>query len=177
MVLSAPGGSTMRRRLATAAIVVLGLLAAAPALAQPASTVTIGAHVSLVTRWLDTSETEAEITPFMIYYALHDALVKPMPGALNTPSLAESWTMSRDGRVWDFVLRKGARFHNGDPVTAEDVKFSFERYKGGGAPLRRTKVKEVQVVDPGHVRFVLTEPWPDFMTCLLYTSDAADERS
>ena len=81
----------MRRRLATAALVVLCLLAAAaPACAQPAGTVTIGAHVSLVTRWLDTSETEAEITPFMIYYALHDALVKPMPGGLNTPSLAES---------------------------------------------------------------------------------------
>jgi peptide/nickel transport system substrate-binding protein len=155
----------MRRRLATAAVVVLCLLAAAaPVLAQPASIVTIGAHVSLVTRWLDTAETEAEITPFMIYYALHDALVKPMPGGLNTPSLAESWTMSRDGRVWDFVLRKGARFHNGDPVTAEDVKFSFERYKGGGAPLFRQRVKEVQVIDPGHVRFVLTEPWPDFMT-------------
>ena len=156
----------MTRRAAVGSLLVLALLAVcvAPALAQPAGTVTIGAHVSLVTRWLDTSETEAEITPFMIYYALHDAMVKPMPGGLNTPSLAESWTMSRDGRTWDFVLRKGVRFHNGDPVTAEDVKFSFERYKGGGAPLFRQRVKEVQAVDPGHVRFVLHDPWPDFMT-------------
>ena len=45
----------------------------------------------------------------MIFYALHDALVKPMPGALNSPSLAESWSMSKDGRTWEFVLRKGAR--------------------------------------------------------------------
>jgi peptide/nickel transport system substrate-binding protein len=156
----------MTRRAGVGSLLALALLVVfvAPALAQPAGTVTIGAHVSLVTRWLDTSETEAEITPFMIYYALHDALVKPMPGGLNTSSLAESWTMSRDGRTWDFVLRKGARFHNGDPVTAEDVKFSFERYKGAGAPLFRQRVKEVQVVDPGHVRFVLHEPWPDFMT-------------
>jgi peptide/nickel transport system substrate-binding protein len=145
-------------------LVVLMLGLAARVAAQPAGTVTFGVHVTLATRWLDTSETEAEITPFMIYYALHDALVKPMPGNLNTPSLAESWTMSKDGRTWDFVLRKGTRFHNGDPVTGEDVKFSFERYKGAGAPLFRERVKEVQVVDPDHVRFVLHEPWPDFMT-------------
>ena len=68
------------------------------------------------------------------------------------------------GGRWEFVLRKGVRFHNGDPVTAEDVKFSFERYKGAGAPLFKERVREVQVVDPGRVRFHLNEPWPDFMT-------------
>ena len=91
---------------------------AGPAAAQPTGQVTVAAHVTLASRWLDTSETEAEITPFMIYYALHDALVKPMPGNLNGPCLAESWTMSKDGRTWEFVLRKGVRFHNGEPVTA-----------------------------------------------------------
>jgi peptide/nickel transport system substrate-binding protein len=83
------------------------LLAAAGA-AQPSGTMTWGVHVTLATRWLDTSETESDITSFMVLYALHDALVKPMPGNLNAPSLAESWTMSKDGRTWDFVLRKGA---------------------------------------------------------------------
>src|SRR5262245_20319295 len=145
-------------------LVLLGLGWTATAVAQPTGTMTFGAHVTLATRWLDTSETEAEITPFMIYYALHDALVRPMPGNLHAPSLAESWTMSKDGRTWDFVLRKGIRFHNGEPITAEDVKFSFERYKGAGAPLFRERVREVQVVDPGRVRFQLSDPWPDFMT-------------
>src|SRR5256886_16417104 len=115
-------------------------MSGATAAAQSGGTVTFGVHVALARRWLDPADTEAEITPFMIYYALHDALVKPMPGNLNTPSLAESWTMSKDGRTWDFVLRKGTRFHNGDPVTGEDVKFSFERYKGAGAPLFRERV-------------------------------------
>jgi len=142
----------------------LALLLTSPALAQPASTVTFAVHVTLATRWLDPAETDAEITPFMIFYALHDALVKPMPASLNAPSLAESWTMSKDGRVWEFVLRKNARFHNGDPVTAEDVKFSFERYRGAAAPLFKERVREIQVVDPGRVRFHLKEPWPDFMT-------------
>ena len=142
----------------------LALLLTSPALAQPAGTVTFAVHVTLATRWLDPAETDAEITPFMIFYALHDALVKPMPASLNAPSLAESWTMSKDGRVWEFVLRKNARFHNGDPVTAEDVKFSFERYRGAAAPLFKERVREIQVVDPGRVRFHLKEPWPDFMT-------------
>src|SRR5256884_562128 len=136
---------------------------AGPAVAQPAGTMTFAAHVTLATRWLDPADTDAEITPFMIFYALHDALVKPMPGGLNTPSLAESWTMSSDGHTWEFVLRKGPRFHNGEPVTAEDVKFSFERYKGAASPILKERVREVQVVDPGRVRFHLKEPWPDFM--------------
>src|SRR5437660_2112292 len=147
-------------------VVLLGttLLIALPAAAQPSGTMTFGVHVTLATRWLDPADTDSEITPFMILYALHDALVKPMPGSLNAPCLAESWTMSKDGRTWEFVIRKGARFHNGDPVTAEDVKFSFERYKGAAAPLFKDRVREVQVVDATHVRFQLKEPWPDFMT-------------
>ena len=146
------------------ALALLALAVATPAAAQPSGTITWGVHVTIPTRWLDPLETDAEISPFLVYYALHDALVKPMPAGLNTPSLAESWTMSRDGRTWEFVLRKGVRFHNGDPVTADDVKFSFERYRGAAASIFKQRVREVQVVDPLRVRFQLTEPWPDFMT-------------
>src|ERR1043166_8143010 len=101
--------------------------------APPADTLVIGLHVTLATRWLDPGETEALITPFMMLYAIHDALTKPMPGKIITPSLAESWTVSKDGLTYDFKIRKGVKFHNGDPVTAEDVKFTFERYKGASA--------------------------------------------
>jgi peptide/nickel transport system substrate-binding protein len=125
---------------------------------------TWGVHITLASRWLDPAETEGIITPFMVLYALHDALVKPMPGGTNTASLAETWTQSKDGLVYEFTLRKGARFHNGDPVTAADAKFSFERYRGAGARLLKDRVREVEVVDPGRVRFTLKEPWPDFMT-------------
>jgi peptide/nickel transport system substrate-binding protein len=121
-------------------------------------------HVTLAPRWLDPAETESVATPFKILYALHDALVKPMPAGLNTPCLAESWSVSPDGTSYEFVLRSGARFHNGDAVTAEDVKFSFERYRGGAEKLLKEKVKEVQVVDARRVRFQLKAPWPDFMT-------------
>jgi peptide/nickel transport system substrate-binding protein len=110
--------------------------------------------------WFDPGEVVGVITPFWVLYALHDALVKPMPGNHLTPSLAESWTVSPDQTVYEFKLREGLKFHNGDAFTAEDVKFSFERAKG---KLLHAKVKEVVIVDPYRVRFVLHEPWPDFM--------------
>src|SRR6266581_3880068 len=85
-----------------------------------------GVHISLAPTWFDPAETAGIITPFMVLYALHDALVKPMPGNPMAPSLAESWTVSADGLSYDFVLRRGVTFQHGDPLTAEDVKFSFE---------------------------------------------------
>src|SRR5437763_8983013 len=121
------------------------LTTATPVPAAQDGTMTIGVHVTLVTRWLDPGDTEALIAPFMVLYPLHDALVKPMPGNIMTPSLAESWTASKDGLHYDFVIRKNSKFHNGDPVTAEDVKFSFTRYKGASASLLKEKVKEIQV--------------------------------
>ena len=156
--------SSSSRLLVTLLVLVLGGGVAAPVAAAPEGTITWAVHITLASRWLDPAETEGIITPFMVLYALHDALVKPMPGGINTPSLAESWTQSKDGLTYEFVLRKGVKFHNGEPVTAADVKFSFERYKGAGAKLLKERVREVQVVDPGRVRFVLKEPWPDFMT-------------
>jgi len=159
----------MRSLLARVGIVTLAALLLLPALggpvaAAPEGTMTWGLHVTLAAKWLDPADTEAFINPFMVLYAIHDALVKPMPGSDNTPSLAESWTASKDGLSYEFVLRKNAKFHNGDPVTAEDVKFSFDRYKGAGATLLKEKVKDLQVLAPNRVRFVLKEPWPDFMT-------------
>jgi len=126
--------------------------------------ITWGVHISLAPTWFDPAEAPGIITPFMIYYALHDALVKPMPGQRLAPSLAESWSASPDGLVYEFILRKGVKFHNGDPVTPEDVKFSFERYKGAAAQVLKQKVAAVEIVDPQRVRFRLKQPWPDFMT-------------
>src|SRR5438445_11610721 len=158
----------MRRSIIRVGIVSVTCLSlfgvARPAVAAPEGTVTWGVHITLASRWLDPAETEGIITPFMFLYALHDAVVKPMPGGWNTPSLAESWSQSKDGLTYEFVLRKGVKFHNGDPVTAEDVKFSYDRYRGAGVKLLKDRVREVQIVDPGRIRFVLKEPWPDFMT-------------
>ena len=145
--------------------VVLGVTGA-PAVggAAPEGQLTFAVHVSLAPAWFDPAETPGVITPFMTLYLLHDALVKPMPGNPWGPSLAESWTASKDGLTYEFVLRRGVKFHNGEPVTAEDVKFSFERYKGSGATTLKSRVAAVEIVDAQRVRFRMKQPWPDFMT-------------
>jgi peptide/nickel transport system substrate-binding protein len=152
----------MRRLLATPILVLLLLVAATPVCAAEGQ-MTWAVHISLAPTWFDPAETPGIVTPFMVLYALHDAVAKPMPGKSMAPSLAESWTISSDGLTYDFTLRSGIKFHNGDPLTADDVKFSFDRYKGAGNKALKDKVRGVQVVDPLRVRFVLKEPWPDFM--------------
>ena len=132
--------------------------------AGPEGQLTWAVHISLAPTWFDPAETPGMITPYMVLYALHDALVKPMPGQPRAAGLAESWSVSKDGLVYEFVLRKNALFHNGDPVTADDVKFSLERYRGTASKLLKDRVATVETPDPGHVRIRLKQPWPDFLT-------------
>ena len=163
-------------------IVVLTQLLGASALAgitgtamanTPSGRIVVASHVTLPPAWLDPSTAPAQITPFAILYALHEALVRPYPGQRIGPSLAESWSESPDGKVYEFRLRGGLKFHNGDPITTEDVKFSFERYKGAAARTLQENVEQVEVVDPLVVRFHLKSPWPDFMTYFGTSASAA----
>jgi peptide/nickel transport system substrate-binding protein len=144
-------------------IAVLLFASVAVAVAAPEGQLTWGVHTTLVPSYFDPAETIIG-TSFMVLYGLHDALVKPLPGKGVAPALAESWTVSADGLVYDFVLRKGARFHNGEPVTAEDVKFSWERYRGIHNKTLKERVVAVETPDAGRVRFRLKQPWPDFLT-------------
>src|SRR6185437_12761031 len=145
----------------------LGMTAGLPGMARaagPQGQLTWGVHVSLAPTWFDPAETSGIITPYMMLYALHDTMVKPMPGKPQAASLAESWSASEDGLTYEFVLREGVKFHNGDPVTAADVKFSYERYRGTSAALMKARMAAIETPDERHVRFVLKAPWPDFMT-------------
>jgi peptide/nickel transport system substrate-binding protein len=159
------GGDLTRRDFL--ALTALGLVAGVPGSSFAAGAqgqLTWGVHVSLAPTWFDPAETPGLITPFMVLYALHDAMVKPMPGQPFAPCLAESVSASEDGLSYEFVLRKEATFHNGDPVTAEDVKYSFERYRGTSHDLMKDRVAAIETPDPQHVRFQLKAPWPDFLT-------------
>jgi peptide/nickel transport system substrate-binding protein len=132
--------------------------------AEPKGKVTYAIHVNIKPTWFEPREVPGLITPFMFIYAMHDALCKPMPEGLTTLSLAESLTQSPDGLIWEFKLRKGIKFHNGEPFTSEDVKYTYDTYRGASKSLFQKKVKEVQTPDDYTVRFVLNEPWPDFKT-------------
>jgi peptide/nickel transport system substrate-binding protein len=142
----------------------LGLLSErASAQGQPEGQLTVAFDASIAPTFLDPAETAGIGTPFVFLYAMHDALIKPLPGNDMAPCLAESWTESEDGLVYEFKLREGLRFHNGDPFTAEDVKFSFHRYRGASAKLLHGRVKGVEIIDPYRVRFVLDTLWSDFL--------------
>jgi peptide/nickel transport system substrate-binding protein len=96
--------------------------------------------------------------------AMYDSLVgfDLKKGGLG-PGVAERWELSPDGLSWTFYLRPGQTFHNGDKLTAEDVKFSLERQMGPGslasaaASMRRT-VKSIEVVDELTLRVNTTSP-------------------
>src|SRR6266446_3269690 len=160
--------------LVVAALLTFGVAQDVAGQATPAGEVIIAWHVTIAPTWFDPSTAPAQITPFGMLFAFHDALVRPLPGkGKMSPSLAESWSESADGLVYEFKLRRDLKFHNGDPITTEDVKFSFERYRGAGAKEFQGHVRQVEIVDPLTVRFRLNSPWPDFMTFYGTTASGA----
>jgi peptide/nickel transport system substrate-binding protein len=108
----------------------------------------------------------------MMQQSLYDALVKYVgdPPEIE-PWLAESWKSNEDGTVWTFTLVEGAKFHNGDQVDAEAVKFSYERTlelnKGPAWMLSEFLEKDgIEVVDERTVRFTLKSPFAPFLSFL-----------
>src|SRR5712692_9867033 len=82
--------------------------------AEPKGRAVMAWHVTISPAWFDPSSAPAQITPFGMLYAIHDALVRPYPGYKMGPSLAESWTEAEDGLTYEFKLRPNLTFHNGD---------------------------------------------------------------
>ena len=102
-----------------------------------------------------------------ILFNVYDGLVKPDTEGNHQPAVASDWTISPDGSVYSFTLRKGVKFHDGTDVTAEDVKYSIERYRdsktGGSLVSAFEAVDHVDIVDDTHVDVVLSEPNTDFL--------------
>jgi len=152
------------RRVALLFVALSLLVGVRPGAAVPEGQLTFAVHFTLAPTLFEPAETPGLVTPFMILYALHDALVKPLPDQSMASSLAQSWSVSPDGLVYEFVLRPGVRFHNGESVTADDVKFSFERYRGISAQMLKERVAAIETPEAGRIRFRLKQPWPDFMS-------------
>jgi len=156
-------GTTRRSVLVLSAAAMTGIAARAAG-AAPQDELRVASHVSLAPTWFDPAETPGIITPFMLLYAMHDAVMKGMPGNPMAPCLAESCTMAPDGLSYTLALRRGVRFHNGEEMTAEDVKFSLERYRGAASKSLKERVARVDIHEPHRLTIHLHNPWPDFLT-------------
>ncbi|MEO8857369.1 MAG: ABC transporter substrate-binding protein, partial [Burkholderiaceae bacterium] len=121
-------------------------------------------HFSPTSLFFDPGVTPGTGAPLILQYAIHDALIRPIKGKATGLSLAQSMDEAKDGLSYTFTLRDGLKFQNGDPVTTEDVKFSFDRYKGANAKLIRDFVTEARIIDKRTIRYILSKPWPDFVT-------------
>ncbi len=124
-------------------------------------------HWGFSADWLDPASTGYTGAAQLPMYLFHDALLKPMPDGTFSPCLAESWTISADAKVYEFKLRKGVKFHNGETMTAEDVVFSFWRYKAGLAKVIHGRTEKAEAVNPYLVRIKFKEPFPDFFDYFL----------
>jgi peptide/nickel transport system substrate-binding protein len=144
-------------------LLVVAGLAVSPAIGQPKGKLTLAWHAGLASRWLDPQDHDGTATPDNFFTAIHDALIKNQGTALyDHPALAEKFAVAPDARSATFTLRRGLKFHNGDPVTPQDVKFSYENYKGAKADVFKAKTERIEIVDDRTIRFVFKEPFLDF---------------
>ena len=160
------GTSKFRRRTIVFVLMLVGMLTSGTmevSAKTPQGVLKQAIHWSISADWLDPSTNSALVPAQICTYLFHDALVKPMPNQTFFPSLAESWTISPDAKTFEFKIRQGVKFHNGDPLTAEDVVFTFWRYKGPQAKLIHNKTEKVEAVNPHLVRFTFKTPFPDFL--------------
>jgi len=108
-----------------------------------------------------------------------DGLVWREPNGEVAPNLATSWKMI-DDYTWEFKLREGVKFHNGEPFNAEAVKYTFERImndelQGRDSMPSQTTLKEVKVVDEYTVRFITEEKAPTMLYWLAESMIVAPE--
>ncbi len=147
----------------------LTLALSVPASAEPKGSVVVA--TAILAQHADPTSL-VSTADYMIDEMLFDGLID-LGAKGKYPGLAESWTISPDGKQIDFHLRKNVKFHNGDPFTAEDVKFTFEKILAPDSThsYRRgfqDSIDRVEAVDPYTARFVLKNPWPAFFTTARY---------
>ena len=129
---------------------------------KPKGKLTIAQHFALDPGWLDPLEHIYAVTQGTYDYLVHDALIKPMPQGEFTYSLAEHAEMTADFRKAAFRLRGGLKFQDGHPLTTQDVKWTYENYKGVNFKLFHDKLQRIEIVDDRTIIFHFKEPFVQF---------------
>lgn len=170
----------MLKRLVAALTVILGLALMGPAAAQPPKdTIVIGLLAEPVT--MDPPQI-TDLNSTRVIKRMFEGLVAQELGTYNlVPGLARSWTISPDGLTYTFHLRENVHFHDGTPLTAEAVKFCFDRQMDETGPYYKTgtyayvrgflgNVAAVEAVDSLTVRIRLKSPLAPFLQYLAHHS-------
>jgi ABC-type transport system substrate-binding protein len=160
---------TRRRVLQTAALAAAGASlpfvrpAGAAGGVTPKGRMVLAWHTNIAPRWLDPAQHDGSATPDNFISVLHDALIKNYKDKLyDHLALAEHFDFAEDAKSATFRLRQNIHFHDGSPVTPEDVKWSYENYRGGWAKVLHDRTSRVNLVDKRTVRFEFKEPFLDF---------------
>src|SRR5690348_7811858 len=116
---------------------------------------------------LDPNKTSAYFS-FEVLENVFDTLVEPDANLQMRPALAESWEVSPDQLTWTFHLRPGVTWHDGSPLTAEDVVYSYRRIIDQQLTNvdKFSAVSDVSAPDPGTVRITVKHPTPNLLTNL-----------
>ena len=162
-------GLTRRRVLQNAALAAGGLAgsrvgrafaAAGPA---PTGSMTLGWHTNIAPRWLDPLQHDGGATPDNFLNVVQDALIKNFRDKkFDHLALADRFDFAEDARSATFRLRENIKFHDGSPVTPEDVKWSYEHYHGAWAKVLHEQTERVSVADKRTIRFDFKAPFLDF---------------
>ncbi len=136
----------------------------------PEGKLTIAVHVSLSPKWLNPQEIPAGMA-YELLWKLHDNMIKADTQNLYSYALADFYEMSSDLKTATIRLRPGLKFHNGETVTSEDVKFSYENYHGINATYMHERTDRVEIVDDRTVKFHFKAPFVDFL--LYYATPAS----
>ena len=150
------------------ALAALALSAAGPAAAQAKKNSVVLGMVLEPAPGLDPTVAPAAAIGEVVHLSVLEGLTKINMDGKITPLLAESWTIDPDGKVYTFRLRKGVKFHDGEPFTSADVKFSFERAKAPGSTNKAKKavfdnISRIDTPDPLTVIVVLNNADGNFL--------------
>ena len=139
----------------------------------PTGKLVLAWHTNIAARWLDPQQHDGGASPDNFIMALHDALIKNLrERRYDDPALSETYAMAEDAKSATFRLRPGLKFHDGSPVTVDDVTWSFEHYHGAWGEVLHERTQGVEIVDDRTLRFHFNEAFLDF-PILLGTSNVS----